>query len=103
EDRHRRAHLREGEVEIAHEPRKERGQHEMEEMRRPVAETHEGDHGGVVPEGCGRGCSGGHHEFYQVGCIRMVSNTYTQRRFPMRRFVRYVLGASLVAVFRATS
>jgi hypothetical protein len=60
EHHHRGAHLREGEPEVAHQPGKERRQHEVEESARRVREADQRDDLRVVAQVVDDGGRGGH-------------------------------------------
>jgi hypothetical protein len=53
EDRHERADLGVAQSEVAHQPREQRRQHQVEKMRRAVREPDQPDHTGVLASGVG--------------------------------------------------
>ena len=57
EHRHRKAHLREGQAELRHQPREQRRDQEVKEVRRAVRKAHERNDGRVFAEAGGGGGS----------------------------------------------
>ena len=86
---HQQARFRKAECELAHQPGKQRRQHQVIKMRRAVCEPDEADNFGIVPKGGGSGGSA-HRDCGRkaIYCIRHVR--YLAARSAASRPARYL-------------